>query len=111
MGNRLIGNTEANGRFHSDWLSMIKYRLRLARKLLAENGAIFISIDDNECSNLRALCGNFGAQNFVATIIWQRVSVPKNSARFFSVDHDYIVVYAKNADAWCTHPVAAHRSR
>ena len=100
-GRRLVANTEANGRFHSDWLSMLYPRLKLAKNLLAENGAVFISIDDNEVDNLRKL-GNeiFGEENFVATIIWQKVFSPKNSARWFSEDHDYIVVYAKTAEKW-----------
>lgn len=100
-GGRLVANTEANGRFHSDWLSMLYARLRLARNLLKEDGVIFISIDDNEVDNLRKLCNEvFGESNFVAQIIWQKVFAPKNSARWFSEDHDYIVVYAKQGDSW-----------
>ncbi len=100
-GNRLIANTEANGRFHSDWLSMLYPRLRLARNLLHSDGVVFISIDDNEYHNLRKLCDEvFGDENFIATIIWQKVFSPKNTARHFSVDHDYVVVYAKNAEQW-----------
>ncbi len=100
-GGRLVANTEANGRFHSDWLSMLYARLRLARNLLKEDGVIFISIDDNEVDNLRKLCNEvFGESNFVAQIIWQKVFAPKNSARWFSEDHDYIMVYAKQGDSW-----------
>jgi adenine-specific DNA-methyltransferase len=100
-GNRLVANTEANGRFHSDWLTMIYPRLKLARTLLREDGVIFISIDDNEVINLRKVCDEiFGGTNFVATVIWQKVFSPKNSARHFSEDHDYIVVYARNAETW-----------
>jgi adenine-specific DNA-methyltransferase len=100
-GQRLVANTEANGRFHSDWLSMMYPRLKLARNLLRTDGAIFISIDDHEVDNLRRLCDEvFGAQNFVAQIIWQKVFAPKNSARWFSEDHEYIVVYTRDADAW-----------
>jgi adenine-specific DNA-methyltransferase len=100
-GNRMVANTEANGRFHSDWLSMLYPRLRLAKNLLKENGAIFVSIADQEVHNLRFIMNEvFGAENFVATIIWQKVFSPKNSARHFSEDHDYIVVYARNADIW-----------
>jgi len=100
-GGRLVVNTEANGRFHSDWLSMLYARLRLARNLLKEDGVIFISIDDHEVDNLRKLCSEvFGEDNFVAQIIWQKVFAPKNSARWFSEDHDYILVYAKQGDAW-----------
>jgi len=100
-GSRLVANTEANGRFHSDWLSMIYARLRLARNLLKDDGVIFISIDDNEVDNLRKACSEvFGEENFVAQIIWQKVFSPKNSARWFSEDHDYILVYAKSSEAW-----------
>jgi adenine-specific DNA-methyltransferase len=101
VGNRMTANTEANGRFHSDWASMTFSRLKLARNLMREDGAIFISIDDNEVSSLRQICDEvFGSSNFIATIIWQKVYAPKSSARHFSEDHDYIVVYARNADAW-----------
>ncbi|WP_249273169.1 site-specific DNA-methyltransferase, partial [Halomonas sp. BC2] len=100
-GSRLLANTEANGRFHSDWLSMLYPRLRLAKNLLADDGVVFISIDDNEVDNLRKL-GNevFGESNFVATIIWQKVYAPKNSAKWFSEDHDFILVFAKNKENW-----------
>jgi adenine-specific DNA-methyltransferase len=101
VGGRLVANTEANGRFHSDWLSMIYARLRLARDLLKDDGAIFISIDDHEVDNLRKVAGEvFGEDNFVAQIIWQKVFSPKNSARWFSEDHDYVLVYAKNGGMW-----------
>jgi len=101
QGSRLVANSEANGRFHSDWLSMIYARLRLARNLLKGDGVIFISIDDNEVDNLRKACGEvFGEENFVAQIIWQKVFAPKNSARWFSEDHDYLLVYAKQGDSW-----------
>ena len=101
FGSRLIANTEANGRFHSDWLSMIHSRLKLARHLLRDDGVIFVSIDDHEVQNLRHVMDEvFGAENYVGTIIWHKMDSPKNSARHFSEDHDYIVVYARNADAW-----------
>jgi adenine-specific DNA-methyltransferase len=100
-GNRMLANTEANGRFHSDWLTMLYPRLRLARNLLRDDGAIFVSIADHEIHNLRAAMNEvFGTDNFVATIIWQKVFSPKNSARHFSEDHDYIVVYARSAATW-----------
>src|ERR1017187_4709102 len=84
-GNRMVANTEANGRFHSDWLTMIYPRLRLAKNLLAHDGAIFVSIADHEVHNLRMIMNEvFGADNFVATIIWKKVFSPKNSARHFS---------------------------
>jgi adenine-specific DNA-methyltransferase len=101
VGKRMIANTEANGRFHSDWLTMLYPRLRLARNLLKEDGAIFVSIADHEIYNLRAIMNEiFGADNFVATIIWQKVFSPKNTARHFSEDHDYIVIYARNSAIW-----------
>lgn len=105
-GRRLVANTEANGRFHSDWLSMLYPRLRLAKNLLADDGVVFISIDDNEVDNLRKL-GNevFGEGNFVATIVWQKVYAPKNSAKWFSEDHDFILVFAKNKEAWFPNPL------
>jgi len=100
-GGRLVANTEANGRFHSDWLSMIFSRLRLARNLLKDDGVIFISIDDNEVENLRKVSSEiFGEDNFVAQLIWQKVYAPKNTADWFSEDHDYILVYAKNKSLW-----------
>lgn len=100
-GLRIVANTEANGRFHSDWLTMIYSRLRLARNLLRDDGVVFISIDDNEVDNLRKVCSEvFGEENFVAQVIWQKVFSPKNSARWFSEDHDYVLVYAKSKDQW-----------
>lgn len=101
VGNRLVANTEANGRFHSDWLSMIYPRLKLSRNLLRDDGVIFISIDDNEVVNLRRVCDEiFGEKNFIATVLWQKVYSPKNSAKYFSTDHDYLVAYARNAEVW-----------
>lgn len=100
-GARLVANTDANGRFHSDWLSMIYSRLRLARNLLRDDGVLFVSIDDHEVDNLRKVCTEvFGEANFVAQIIWQKVFSPKNSARWFSEDHDYVLVYAKSGSQW-----------
>ena len=100
-GSRMVSNTEANGRFHSDWLTMIYPRLRLAKNLLHENGAIFVSMADHEIYNLRTVMNEvFGPENFVATVIWQKMYSPKNSARHFSEDHDYIVVYAKSGATW-----------
>ena len=80
---------------------MMYPRLKLARNLLAAEGAIFISIDDGEVASLRTICDEiFGGENFVATLIWQKVFSPKNTARHFSEDHDYIVCYAKEKEAW-----------
>jgi adenine-specific DNA-methyltransferase len=105
-GQRLVANTDANGRFHSDWLSMMYPRLRLARSLLRDDGVLFISIDDNEIATLRHLCNEvFGDSNFVATIIWQKVYAPKNSAQWFSEDHDYILAFAKNKSEWRPAPL------
>lgn len=96
--NRLITNLESNGRFHSDWLSMIYSRLRLARNLLTDDGVIFISIDDNEQANLKRICDEiFGADNFITNIIWEKKFSPQNDAKFFSENHDYVICYAKNA--------------
>ncbi|WP_438448027.1 site-specific DNA-methyltransferase [Gorillibacterium sp. sgz5001074] len=95
-GNRLVANPAANGRFHSDWLSMMYSRLLVARNLLREDGVIFISIDDHEADNLRKLCDEvFGGSSFIAQIVWQKVHTRKNSARFFSESHEYILCYAK----------------
>lgn len=95
-GNRMFKNTDSNGRFHSDWCSMIYSRLMLARNLLADDGVIFISIDDNEVDNLKKICNElFGSQNYVGTVIWERAFAPKNDAKYFSASHDFILVYAK----------------
>lgn len=95
-GNRMFKNTDTNGRFHSDWCSMIYSRLMLARNLLADDGVIFISIDDNEQSNLKKCCEEvFGAQNFVAQLIWERAYAPKNDAKYVSNSHDYVLMFAK----------------
>ena len=86
---------------HDRWLSMMYPRLVLLKQFLRDDGAIFISIDDNEVAALRLLMDEiFGAKNFVATVLWQKIFSPKNSARHLSEDHDYIVVYALNADKW-----------
>ena len=98
-GNRLFQNTEYNGRYHSDWLTMMYPRLKLARNLLSEDGVIFISIDDNEVHNLRKICDEvFGKRNFVATVVWERAYAPVNLKKHFSENHDYMLSYAKNID-------------
>ncbi len=100
-GRKVSSNTEASGRFHTDWLSMMYPRLKLARTLLRDDGIAFISIADHEVYNLRVIMNEiFGEENFIATVIWQKVFSPKNTARHFSEDHDYIVAYAKNAELW-----------
>ena len=86
---------------HDRWLCMMYPRLALLRQFLREDGAIFISLDDNEIHALRyAMDEIFGPDNFITTVLWQKVYSPKNSARHFSEDHDYIVVYAKKAEVW-----------
>ena len=95
-GNQLVQNSERNGRFHTDWLNMIYPRLRIARDLLSDDGVIFISIDDNEQENLKKCCDEiFGAHNFIAQIVWEKVHTRKNSAINFSSSHEYILCYAK----------------
>lgn len=89
-------NTEANGRFHTDWLNMIYPRLKVARDLLTEDGVIFISIDDNELENLRKICDEiFGEQNFITNFIWEKRKTRENR-RIVSVRHDYVICYVKN---------------
>ena len=90
-------NGESNGRFHTDWLNMIYPRLKVARDVLADEGVIFISIDEHEVDNLKKVCGEiFGSQNFVGMVIWERAFAPKNDTKYFSDSHDYIAVYAKS---------------
>lgn len=96
-GNRMVQNTESNGRFHTDWLNMIYPRLKLAKDLLSDDGVIFISIDDNEQENLKKCCDEvFGNQNFVAQLVWEK----KKKGAFLSKNYinmkEYILVYAKN---------------
>lgn len=94
-GNRLVANTEANGRFHSDWLSMMYPRLKLARNLLAEDGVLIMSIDDAEVTNFREISNLvLGERNYIATVVWQ--GGRKNDSRYVSVGHDYLLIYAKN---------------
>ena len=94
-GGRLVSNPESRGRFHSDWLSMIYPRLSVAKHLLSEEGLIFISIDDAEQASLRKVCDQvLGEQNFVAQLVWEKGR--KNDAKFFSVGHEYMLVYARN---------------
>lgn len=89
---------------HDKWLCMMYPRLKLLQKLLADEGAIFISIDDAEFFNLRSICNEvFGEQNFIATVIWRKNYAPKSTAKHFSEDHDYILVFGKNADMWTPH--------
>lgn len=98
-GNRMVQNTESNGRFHTDWLNMLYPRLKLARDLLADNGVIFISIDDNEIDNLTRCCSEiYGESNLVATFVVASNSA-KNNSKFVSVTHEYLLCVAKNKEA------------
>jgi adenine-specific DNA-methyltransferase len=100
-GARLVANPESNGRFHSDWLTMMYPRLKLARNLLTENGIIAISIDDNEVARVRCLCDEiFGATSFLGALAWRRRPTPdsRNYSRI-SVDHEYVLVYGRSRTA------------
>ena len=90
-------NGKDSGHYHSNWLSMMLPRLHLAKTLLRDDGVIFISIDDNEQAQLKLLCDEvFGAENFVANVIWQKIHSTKNDAKYFSDSHEHITCYAKN---------------
>ena len=94
-------NSESNPRFHSDWCSMMYPRLMLARNMLADDGVIFISIDDNEQGNLKKVCDDvFGTSNFINTIIWEKRYSPQNAVQWFSENHDFVLVYAKHKELW-----------
>ena len=94
---RLVANPESSGRYHSDWLSMMYPRLKLARNLLSNDGVIFISIDDNEVHNLRKICDEvLGEGNFLANVIWQHSIQPKGYLGTFSVHHNHILIYQKS---------------
>ncbi len=96
-GIKLTSNMESNGRYHSDWLTMMYPRLFLARNLIRDDGVIFVSIDDNEVTNLRLIMDEiFGEENFVACVVWKRKRGRDNSARWFSKSHEFLLVYAKN---------------
>lgn len=97
-GNKLVANTTSNGRFHSDWCSMMYSRLRLARNLLDENGAIFISLDDGEIANLRKICDEiFGEDKLIASFIWKsRQNKDNRSKNGASIDHEYVLAYGKS---------------
>ena len=108
-GNRLVQNTESNGRFHTDWLNMMYPRIRTAKDLLSDNGAIFISIDDHEAANLIKLCESiFGADCFVADISWQRTYSPRNDSKGVVNEVEHIVVFSKQSD-WI--PIALPRTK
>ena len=95
-GNRMVQNTERNGRFHTDWLNMIYPRLKLAKDLLTEDGVIFVSLDDNEVDNLKKICNEiYGEQNFVECLIWKKRATPPNDKDIGRI-HEFILVYCKN---------------
>ena len=97
LGNRFRKNADGNARFHSDWCSMIYQRLLIARSLLTDDGAIFISIDENEIQNMRKIADEiFGEQNFISQLGWQKVYSPKNQARYFSNDYEFVLCYCRN---------------
>lgn len=99
-GNRLVKNIDSNGRFHTDWLNMIYPRIKLAKELLADDGVLFISIDDGEAANLMKLCNDvMGEVNFVADLIWQKKFSRANDATYFSTMHDHILCYCKSSIA------------
>ena len=99
-GGRLVANTESNGQFHSDWCTMMYPRLLLARDLLTADGAMFISIDDTELKNLRALCDElFGNSSFIADVIWKHTQQSKNDEPHFSRQYNHTLCYAKNKSA------------
>jgi adenine-specific DNA-methyltransferase len=96
-GQKISSNTEASGRFHTDWQNMMYPRLKLAHRLLRSDGVIFISIDDGEAANLRFICDEvFGAENFIAQVVWEGAN--KNDARQIGTVHEYVLVYARHRD-------------
>ena len=96
-GNRLVKNLDSNGRFHTDWLNMIYPRLKIAKNLLSDDGVIFISIDDSEANNLKNVCDEiFGAVNFISQLIWQNKKGGGNDSKYIAIEHEYILVYARN---------------
>lgn len=98
-GQRISSNTEASGRFHTDWLNMIYPRLKVARSLLCDDGVIFVSIGDQEVQHLRNVMDEIlGAECFCATVIWEKADSPRNTARQFSEDHDFVLVYSRSPD-------------
>lgn len=100
-GTKISSNTDASGRFHTDWLNMIYPRLKLARNLLREDGIIFISLDDGEAGNLRMVLDEiFGPENFVSNVIWEKKFSPQNDDKYLTAAHDFVMLYAKNKERW-----------
>lgn len=98
-GKKVSTNSESEGRYHSNWLNMMYPRLKLARNLLTQDGAIFISIDDNEVAHLRRLCDEvFGEANFIADAIWRSKDNSNNDAKRFSLDHNHTLIYSRSAE-------------
>ena len=96
-GRKLSTNSDTDGRYHSNWLNMMYPRLKLARNLLTDDGVIFVSIDENEASNLKKICDEiFGEGNFISQAGWQKVYSPKNQARYLSNDYEFVLIYARN---------------
>lgn len=94
-------NADTDGRYHTNWLNMMYSRLKLSRNLISDDGSIFISIDDNEVTNMRKLCDEiFSENNFVAQFIWQKNFAPKNDNKYISFSHEYIIHYAKNKELY-----------
>lgn len=97
-GNRLVQNTESNGRFHTDWLNMMYPRLKIAKDLLSEDGEIFISLDDKELENLKKICNEiFGNRNFVECLVWKKRATPPNDKNIGRI-HEFVIIYAKDID-------------
>lgn len=97
-GNRLVQNTESNGRFHTDWLNMMYPRLKIAKDLLSEDGEIFISLDDKELENLKKICNEiFGERNFVECLVWKKRATPPNDKNIGRI-HEFVIIYAKDID-------------
>ena len=100
-GNRLVQNTESNGRFHTDWLNMIYPRLKLAKSLLSDDGVIFISIDDNEVDNLKKICDEiFGCRCFIACLVWEKKKKGSFLSNTITNVKEYVIVYCKSSIAF-----------
>lgn len=100
-GQKISSNTEASGRFHTDWLNMMYPRLKLARDFLRDDGVFAATIDDGEVANLRKICDEvFGEENFVANIVWQKKYGAANDAKYLSDMHDHILIYCRNKEMW-----------
>lgn len=99
-GQKISSNTEASGRFHTDWLNMMYPRIKLAHSILKGDGVLCISIDDNEAANIRLLCDDiFGGENFIGTFVWQKRISPDNDEKHITSTHDYVVCYMRRKDA------------